>query len=600
MSDVFQQFLKQGRNSSHFVWFLAKLKTFTDVETGWTYGYQQFGDTVLIALEPLCAEGYRDADTVERFKKSFQNFKKAVEGGTYAFVGVQDDFKKILHQCGFQSMVIGREPWVKLENCLPTGNAGKGVRAARNQAIRNGLRVEQWNGAEIQRDEEKKKIILKLFKEWKSGRLIQVGGFLNSTDPLAYSEHRKYFMVYNSKEQVEGYLIATPVGGANSYFLEDLILGSHSSRGAGELLTLEALTFLKDSGFDYASLGVVSVTCIDQHCGHKLPKWTQTFLVTIPQKLNRFYNFQGLELFRKRFKPEFWGEVVIAVHNEAPQKQSDDRAWFHTLISLAKAFAPRLKPNFQWLKTTVSQPFIDHPISSLVFLASFSMFALINRFGDLPEWAVRDLGFGADFPGIQWLYRSLVSDYLYFNPVHFWAWGMALVLVLRWAENVHKLSFLLPFFLFTTVFDDLLNYWCIIYPFHSFAPEVYAELVKYKDVGGSLILVTMMGLQMVQFQRSREILFAFGSLVLLLCFAFTSLHYTHFLLNLNHVVFLSVGFIVGKMRFDYLRRKNEKASKGKTPVAKGAPQRKSSGPAKVAESSAEKDSDEDSGVNQVS
>ena len=40
---------------------------------------------------------------------------------------------------------LGSEPWVKLSEAFPTGNAGKGVRSARNHAIKAGLTSEEWS-----------------------------------------------------------------------------------------------------------------------------------------------------------------------------------------------------------------------------------------------------------------------------------------------------------------------------------------------------------------------------------------------------------------------------------------------------------------------
>jgi hypothetical protein len=88
-----------------------------------------------------------------------------------------------------------------------------------------------------------------------------------------------------------------------------------------------------------------------------------------------------------------------------------------------------------------------------------------------------------------------------------------------------------------------------------------------------------LGLQLCTLRKNREILFASVSVMLILVFAFSAAHLSTLVLNLNHSLFFAVGFIVGKVRFEYERIVSKRVARQKPPVAKsvaGPPQRRAS------------------------
>ncbi len=116
--------------------------------------------------------------------------------------------------------------------------------------------------------------------------------------------------------------------------------------------------------------------------------------------------------------------------------------------------------------------------------------------------------------------------------------------------------------------DDLINYAVLVKPFAYFQPHLFHDLIRVKDVGSSLGLATLIGLQLCQFRKIREPLFALALLGLIMGFAFTSVQLSIFVTNLNHILFLVLGFLIGKAKFEYARRKNSLASKGKAPKSR--------------------------------
>ena len=566
--EAYLRFAKFGRNSSHFVWFLTDLKFF-ETSNGWVFGFHTSGKVTVFALEPLIpkTEGvpYNDA---HEFEIAWGEVQSGLKPKISMFVSVYDDFFKVLRSKKFQGLHVGKEPYVNLKDCIPTGKSGKGVRAARNQALRAGIRVEEWSHEKILSHPQMRKDMEKILKHWKSRNLFEMGGNLNTVNPFEKMEARRYFLALSEKDSLQAYLVGTPIPAKNSYFLEDMVVRPRAARGSGELLTLEAMVYLSETNAAFASLGVVSITSMDKSSAIDMPSTAEFVLVTVPKYLTSFYNVGGLEVFRKRFKPQYWENIYLAVRNEKESGVSDSTAWFLSLFAMLKSFKPRLNITWGWMKEAVTAPIVRHPVSYGVLAISTALFLLINQGGNLPIWGLERLGFSGDSPLYEWIYRSIISDFLYFNFTHFAISISALIALIRWMEKSHKVKFVFTYIMCVSIFDDIVNHIILVRPYEYFHPKLFQKLITVKDVGGSLWIATFIGLQLCQLRRSREVFFALFSVGFVLCFAFSAVHMSNLVLNLNHFLFLVFGFLTGKFKFEYERERSRKVAKQKPPTAK--------------------------------
>jgi hypothetical protein len=566
---AFESFQKLATNSSHIVWFLADLRFFQSRE-GWIFGFTERKGVVLLALEPL-APRFGEAEFPEAWKEFIAEIKPRVT----LFVSIYAPFTKILEKSGFQTLHVGQEPWVDLKNCIPKGNAGKGVRSARNQAIHAGLKVEEWKESDISSSPEKMATLRKIYRVWNGQRLFQLTGFMNAVDPFKRMSARRYFVLKSPDGKVHAYLIASPVPGIQSYFLEDLVIGIGSPRGTGELLTLEAMVTLQEEGAKDASLGVVSMSSKNSEIAHtqtpspsnKLPGLIRLITDTVPKALRKVYNFDGMEVYRKRFLPKEWKQIYLALSVQ-DKGISPTRAWLLALFTLAIAFKPRIRLSLTWIQSFILKPLFKYPLTCFMVIANTSIFFRINQGGNLPDPILTKYGFTSSAPVSEWFMRSIVSDYLYFDKWHFFIWGTAYFAAVFWAEKTQRRKFIIPFVFGVSIFDDLINYCVLIKPFSYFQPVVFNHLISYKDVGSSLGLSTLIGLQFCQFKKIREPLFVVTSLAIVLGFAFTSPELRFLIANLNHAVFFAIGYLTGKVIFEYERYQSRKNAKGKPPEAR--------------------------------
>lgn len=531
------------------------------------FGYVQKGSVTVFALEPLIPSF--DSNVIaDEYHAAWREFDEEVKTKIVLYVSVYDDFLSILKKAGYQALHIGKEPYVLLSNCIPTGKSGKGVRAARNQALRAGVAVEEWSANKIQADKKVEVEMREILKRWKSRNVMELGGFLNTVNPFEKMKDRRYFLARKNNEQLEAFLVATPIPGKKSYFLEDMVVRPGAARGAGELLTLEAMIALAESKAEMASLGVVALTSINENSGYKLPRTINTIFIKIPKFLSRFYNASGLETFRKRFKPHIWENVSLAVKNNPSSGVSDTKAWFRAFGALLLCFTPKFRLSSEWFTSTFLRPILRYPTSHLTAALFIASFCFINRGGELPTWALNSFGISGDTPILQWFYRTFTSDFLFFDATHF---GISLVLLwglIRWMERTYSKNFVIGFVLATSFLDDFINQILLIRPYRYFQPHLFSHLIAIKDVGPSLWIAVFIGLQLVTMKRNREVLFAILLCSFILVFSFSASHYSNLILNLNHPLFLAFGYICGKIRFHHEQEASRKVAKQKPPVAK--------------------------------
>ena len=554
---VYEKFKKFGFNSSHFVWMLAELEYY-ETQNGYVFAYQTLNQITLIALEPL------SPGEEASFSEAWAEFEKAIHPEVSAFVSIYETCVQKLQAIGFQTIKIGSEPWVKLSECNPKGNAGKGVRSARNQAVKAGLTVEEWSASEIKNDSDKQQTIRDIYQDWSGPQWVKLNGFTLATDPFAYMDDRRYF-VLRSQEKVEAYLVASPVPLTQSYYLEDIILRRDAPRGAGEFLTLEAMTHLNNSGAFEASLGVVAGSDCKNEPDHNLPAIVHFFMVSFPRVLNLVYNAEGQEIYRKRFKPHRWAGVYLAVKKHPTSKMSDTLAWFKVLKSLLFALKPEVRLHFGAVYKTLFMFIERYKLTFTVALLNFGIFALVNHGRALPSEILNRYGFASAVPWYEWIFRSITSDYLYLNLNHLILCSSALIGVLAWAERTQKFRFLVSLFVLTSIFDDVVNYVLVVLPFKRFQPSIYEFIIGNRDVGGSLILSLLVGLQLCQLRKMREIIYVLVSVGSLIAIALNSNQLSGLVINLNHLVFLAIGFCIGKLNFELGRRHSRAVANGKTP-----------------------------------
>jgi phosphatidylglycerol lysyltransferase len=109
-----------------------------------------------------------------------------------------------------------------------------------------------------------------------------------------------------------GFLVASPVALRNGWLVEQIVRGREAPNGTAELMLDAAQRHMAALESTYVTLGL---SPISRHAGlpdEVTPLWLGLLLRAVRAWGTRFYNFQGLDAFKSKFRPERW-EVVYAI-----------------------------------------------------------------------------------------------------------------------------------------------------------------------------------------------------------------------------------------------------------------------------------------------
>jgi phosphatidylglycerol lysyltransferase len=164
--------------------------------------------------------------------------------------------------------------------------------------------------------------------EWIARRGLPPMHFLVEWNILPRLLDRRLYVAERGGETV-GFLIASPVPRRQGWLIEQIIRGRAAPNGTTELLLDTAICALAEEGSEYVTLGLSPLSrAVPQH---PAPPWTiRPLLAWMRVHTRRFYNFEGLEAFKRKLLPEAW-EPIYAVTDRP-------RVSLRTLYAIAGAF----------------------------------------------------------------------------------------------------------------------------------------------------------------------------------------------------------------------------------------------------------------------
>jgi phosphatidylglycerol lysyltransferase len=164
--------------------------------------------------------------------------------------------------------------------------------------------------------------------EWIERRGLPPMHFLVEWNILPRLLDRRLYVAERGGETV-GFLIASPVPLRKGWLIEQIVRGRAAPNGTTELLLDTAICALAEDGAEYVTLGLSPLSrAVPQR---PVPPWTvRPLLAWMRVHTRRFYNFEGLEKFKRKFLPEEW-EPIYAVTDRP-------RVSLRTLYAIAGAF----------------------------------------------------------------------------------------------------------------------------------------------------------------------------------------------------------------------------------------------------------------------
>ena len=273
-------------------------------------GYVVRSDFRIVAGAPVCSYDRVHA-VVEEFECAAN-----LNGEKVCYFGAAGRLQTVLASSpGHGSIAIGEQPVWNPQHWKPKANGIKALRGQVNRAVNKGVTVIEWVNLTPSQLEE----LSLCLREWLDLHVLPPLHFLTETVNLHDLGDRRLFTATVEPEgSIVGYLIATPVPDRNGWLIEQIVRGNSAPNGVSELMVDTVMRNMRDEGFSYLTLGLAPLsrrTMSNPRVKFPQPLIPRLVLAWVRTHGNRFYNFEGIERFKAKFRPDAW-EPITVISNE--------------------------------------------------------------------------------------------------------------------------------------------------------------------------------------------------------------------------------------------------------------------------------------------
>lgn len=264
-------------------------------------GYVEKHGVAVVGGAPVCARDRLD-DVIEEFESG---------RGRVCYFGAEDHLENaVRREAGRAHMVIGGQPAWDPHQWPEMIGSHASLRAQLNRARNKDVRVEEWPSDRA----EEHPALRKCLREWLHTKGLPPLHFLVEADTLARLYDRRVFVALRRAEVI-GFLVASPIPARDGWLIEQLVRGRDAVNGTTELMLDAAMGSVVADGSRFVTLGLAPLSPFTERTNLHHPPWLRVLLAWMRAHGNRFYNFEGLEAYKAKFRPHEW-EPVYAVVNE--------------------------------------------------------------------------------------------------------------------------------------------------------------------------------------------------------------------------------------------------------------------------------------------
>jgi len=309
-------------------------------------GYRLSAGTALALGDPI---GPDDAlvPTIE----AFAGFCRA-QGWEHAFYAATPRALAAYEQLAYRTLKIAEEALIPLPSLAFKGKAWQDVRTALNRAAREGISFQLYEGGAV--PSAIREQLIAISAAWLRGQALPELGFtLGKTtdidDPNVYVA-----VAADSAGSVQGFVDWLPLYAARGWVIDLMRRRPDACAGVMEFLIGSSLLAFKERGDQVASLAAAPLA----HLGRDQEESALARgLGFVYAHFDRFYHFQSLFAFKKKFQPQ-WQDVYLVYrsHAELPR----------ITLAILHAQMPTLGPRLigEIIGATIAEPLLaprTHP-----------------------------------------------------------------------------------------------------------------------------------------------------------------------------------------------------------------------------------------------
>ena len=313
--------LSYGWNSTSFQIVNPGIRRWFSAEGDAVAGYMSAGGFRVVAGAPACLE--------ERLPAVVSEFEAdaSARGERVCYFAAESRLEEALGGSKRHSkFLLGAQPSWRPADWPQIVATQKSLRAQINRARNKGVRVDEWPREKAHENPRLRRCL----KLWLDSKGLPPLHFMVEPDTLCRLEDRRIF-VGTRGDDVVGFVMLSPVARRNGWLFEQFPHMPGAPNGTVEIMVDAAMRAICDDGAEYATLGLSPLSTRASVAPFDNPLWLRFVLGWLRKHGKRFYNFDGLDAFKAKLRPQKW-EPVFAVSNEP-------RVSFRAIYAITSAFS---------------------------------------------------------------------------------------------------------------------------------------------------------------------------------------------------------------------------------------------------------------------
>ncbi len=322
--------LEHGWNSTSFQIINPGIQHWFSKDGDGVVGYTRASRVRVVVGAPVCAE-----ENLLAVARSFETDAASRKETVCYFCAEARLDSALVGSEPYSKFLLGAQPVWNPQNWDSIVSSNGSLRAQLNRSRNKGVRVVEWCTERASHDPG----IAECLKLWLDSKGLPPLHFMVETDMLRRLEDRRIWVAQSANEVV-GFLVLSPVRKRNGWLFELFPHRPHSPNGTVELMIDAAMRAIATDGCSHATLGLSPLSKRANVTTHDNPLWLRAILFSVRKHGQRFFNFEGLDAFKAKLKPDRW-EPAFAISN-----------------------SPRISPRTLW---AIAGAFSGHSVCGTIF-----------------------------------------------------------------------------------------------------------------------------------------------------------------------------------------------------------------------------------------
>ena len=283
-------------------------------------GFVSCAGVRVVVGAPVCAEN-RLSEVAAEFESDAARANESV-----CYLAAESRLESIYQKHSkYTSVLLGAQPVWQPSEWKNITAANKSLRAQLNRARNKNVSVSEWSTEKARNNP----LLADCLEKWLETKGLPPLGFMVEPHTLSRLFDRRIF-VAEIQTEVIGFVLLSPIVRRRGWLFEQFVHCPGAPNGTVELMIDFAMRELDKGGFEYATLGLAPLST-NAAATFRNPLWLRFLLAWARLHGKRFYNFDGLDAFKAKLKPQRW-DPIFALTNEP-------RLSPRTIYAIAAAFS---------------------------------------------------------------------------------------------------------------------------------------------------------------------------------------------------------------------------------------------------------------------